>query len=456
MKGSRILIVDDDAEVRALVSDVLSDEGYKTSEASNESEALYLVRTSDFDLVFLDLWIGEDESAGLKIFDKIRKIDVDLPVIIISGHGTIDVAVNAIQKGAFDFIEKPFVIDRLLLTVNRALELVALRKENFCLKADTVDTNVPMVGESHFAQTIRATMNKLAQTNSRVFIRTSTGLCADSVAYYIHKMSQRADFPFVYFNCLTGDNEESEARLFGTEKSEGCIERANFGTLFLDNISKLPMNLQKKLLQFLRENRLILGQRRSLGLDVRIICSCSDSDGDVLSLLDNDLFYRLSVSNIALVPLSCRREDILPLVDYYLRNANRFFGLQPKKFAQGSIDLLVAYDWPGNICQVKSVVESALVNALEKDVIDEESLPPDVSGATLQKFESFNVSKMISLPLKEAQNLFERDYLRIQVERFSGNISKTSEFVKMERSALHRKLRTLGITVDRSKYRMNQ
>ena len=440
---NNILIIDDDAEVRSLISDVLSDEGYTTYPVSNETEAFSNLKKQEFDLIFLDLWIGEDESAGLKILDKIKMQYAEIPVVIISGHGTIDVAVSAIQNGAFDFIEKPFVIDRLLLTANQAIEINRLRKENLKLKNNRMDLDVIGVGKSLFAINLKTTLDKASQTNSRVFIETYPGMGTENVVFYIHRRSSRKDYPFVHFNCSSDAKDKIEAELFGKDKTSGYLEKANFGTLFLENVTELSQDCQRYLLQYIQEGRIYIENRGNVYVDARIICS-HNANFD-LSDFNQDLFYRLNIINIKVPELKNRREDILPLVDYYLKNSDSFFGLKSKPFTDECRAILQTYEWPGNVYQIKSIVENSLINALEDVYITKKDLPAELTTSTRDKFESLDISKLIALPLRDAREAFEIDYLNAQIERFSGNISKTAEFVGMERSALHRKLKSLKL-----------
>ncbi|MDR0631836.1 MAG: sigma-54 dependent transcriptional regulator [Holosporaceae bacterium] len=441
-----VLVVDDEAEVRSLVSDILTDEGYKTSLAKDEQEALSIIKDSPPDLMFLDLWIGEDESAGLRILGKVRKSHPEIPVIIISGHGTIDVAVQAIQKGATDFIEKPFVIDRLLLTCRQTLETSRLKKENLALRLNKLDSEIFAIGESPFVLSIKSTLDKIAPTNSRIFIKSPVGMGIDAIAFKIHKKSHRKDSPFVHINCFSDDKENFESELFGSEKSYGCMEKADHGTLFLEDVTKLSKNCQAKLLQFLQEGSCLVG-KRGVRFDARVICSSSEDVDSLLSSskFSQELFYRINIVRLDIPNLKDRREDILPLINYYLTNSQAIFGLKPKSFTESALAILRSYDWPGNIYQLRNVVESSLINSMESSVIDKNSLPPELTSSAKEKFASLNVAKFISLQMREAKENFESDYLRTQIDKFSGNISKTAEFIGMERSALHRKLKSLGI-----------
>lgn len=454
-KGSKILVIDDDHEVRSLISGVLSDEGYVVNEAKNETEALSQVRKNAPDLVFLDLWIDQDESGGLKILEKIKQINYDIPIVIISGHGTIDVAMNAVRLGAFDFMEKPFVVDRLLLTCERALENSKLKNEVTFLKNEKTYSDVFAVGDSSFATSIMQTIEKLAASNSRIFINCSAGLCADSIAYKIHRISPRQDQNFISVNCISDDPEKFEAELFGTEKSYGYIEKAAGGTLFLEEVHYLPKSTQRKLLMLLQSGKFPRGSR-TVCSDMRLICSAKVLQlGDFIrdGKFSEELLYRIKISEINVPDIKLRREDIIPIVRYYLEGSETFFGMKSREFTTEAISILQAYDWPGNIYQIKNVVESSLINARNEDseFITEQCLPSDLISDTREKFEHLNVAKLISLPLREAKDCFESDYLRAQVQKFSGNISQTATFIGMERSALHRKLKTLNVPVCRTR-----
>jgi two-component system nitrogen regulation response regulator NtrX len=450
MNTSKVLIVDDEAEVRSLMSDVLADEGYHAESARDEQEAFARMKKSPPDLVFLDLWIDEDESAGLKILKKIQRTYPDIPIVIISGHGTIDVAIQAIQKGAADFIEKPFVIDRLLLTCKKTLEISHLKMQNSVLRQNRFDSEVFAIGKSAFAQSIMLTIDRVAPTNSRIFIRSNIGLRADSIAYQIHKRSLRKDSPFIQVNCFSDEKNDFEAKLFGTEQTVGQLEIAHAGTIFLNEISKLSKRCQMRLLQLLQEGTYAIG-KRIVRLDARIISCASDDIDQLISLskFSQELYYRLNIIRLDVPSLRDRREDILPLINHYLENSETLFGLQPKKFTENATIILQANDWPGNIYQVKNVVESSLISSINSEKIEESALPSEFLDKTKDKFISLDTAKLVCLQIKEAKEYFESDYLRTQIDRFSGNISKTAEFIGMERSALHRRLKTLGIVSNR-------
>jgi two-component system nitrogen regulation response regulator NtrX len=447
--SEKILVVDDDQEVRNLIAGVLSDEGYSPYQASNEKEAISQIRSNQPDLIFLDLWIENDESAGLKILKKIKGIDSEIPVIIISGHGTIDVAMEAMRDGAFDFIEKPFVIDRLLLTTKRAIELCSLKKENLSLKNEKLYSDVFSVGKSSFAKSINKKVEKIASSNSNVYINSCVGIAAESIAYQVHKKSFNKDKKFMHINCISSDTSKFEDEFFGTEKLYGYLEKVSDGTIFLEDIDNISKGFQQKLLMLLQTGRISLNSRTIYSL-ARIVCSSSGSK--LLNLVDKslfstELFYRLNVAEINIPSIKDRNEDILPIVDYYLKMSENFFGLLPKKFTDNAITILQSYDWPGNIQQIKNTVESSLINAIDSDdgYINESHLPHELTSEIKNKFESLDVAKFMSLPLKEAKDFFEADYLSVQINRFSGNVSQAADFIGMERSALHRKMTALNI-----------
>ncbi|MBR1734680.1 MAG: sigma-54-dependent Fis family transcriptional regulator [Alphaproteobacteria bacterium] len=445
--NAKILIIDDDAEVRSLISGVLSDEGYQTYLAANEQEAISSAKSNMPDLAFLDLWIKDDESAGFKILDKLKNINSELPVVIISGHGTIDIAMNALRKGAFDFLEKPFVIDRLLLTCTRTLEFHKLKTENNSLKNDRLCSDIFSVCTSIFANSIKSTIDKIANSNSRVFIKSPVGIGVDSIAYRIHKHSSRKDCNFVTVNCMASSYSKSfDDELFGTDKSYGYLEKAAGGTIFLEDIDKLSVDSQRKLLMFLQSGKLQLTSR-NIYSDVRIICSTTDNESSKMNEFSPELFYRLKISEINIPSLTERREDIIPIINWYMSRSEELFNLKPKQFSEKALAILQAYDWPGNIHQIKNIVESSLINSSDSNSsqIDETMLPNELTVNTKDKFESLNIAKFITLPLKEAKECFESDYLKAQVNRFSGNISQTANFIGMERSALHRKLKALDV-----------
>lgn len=484
-KCAKILVIDDDNEVKSLISGVLADEGYQVTTASNEREAIAAVKADMPNLVFLDLWIGDDEAGGFKILDILKNFNANLPIVIISGHGTIDIAMNAMRKGAFDFLEKPFVIDRLLMMCSRALEFCKLRIENNALKNDRLSSEVFSVGTSAFATSIKSNIDKLAASNCRVFIVCPVGAGVESIAYRIHQKSLRKEHNFVCVSCIADDDSQSFSNeLFGTDNSYGYIEKASGGTLFLENIDRLSPDAQRKLLMLIYSGKHQFSNR-TMFLDTRIICSVSNevwagieekskaksakdssdsshNDKEAASLsqnlektveFNNELLYRLKISELIIPAMKERREDILPVIDWYMSRSKELFGLDPKPFSEKARIILHSYDWPGNIHQIKNTVENSLINTSNslKKQIDESSLPPELTADSKDKFESLNSAKFITMKLKEAKDCFEADYLRAQMERFAGNISQTAQFIGMERSALHRKLKSLEVKYKKKK-----
>ncbi|MDR2268127.1 MAG: sigma-54 dependent transcriptional regulator [Holosporaceae bacterium] len=448
-KNGSVLIVDDDSEVRKLMSDILMDEGYVVHTASCEHEALAQIKKCTPNVLFLDLWIGEDESAGTKILEKTKKMNDDIPIVVISGHGTIDVAVSMIQNGAFDFIEKPFIIERLLITCQKAIEMYRLKKENSSLKNSKFCSDIFSVGSSSFASSIISTVEKIALSNSRVFIDSPIGMEADVIAYNIHRKSNRCDNYFVCMNCFCCGSNNFSQDFFGQENSYGNLEKADGGTIFLDEIDKLSQDFQRKLLSFLLEGKIRFGNK-TVRSSARVICSATSEN--IKNAMDRgnfsrELFYRLKISEIVIPEIKHRREDIVDLVNYYLSKSDLLFGLPTKKFTESALAILQSYDWPGNILQIKNVVENSLINASDtSDIyISEKFLPSELTASTKDKFDSLNIAKFITMPLKEAKERFESDYLTAQIERFSGNVSQTAHFIGMERSALHRKIKALNV-----------
>ncbi|MDR3151758.1 MAG: sigma-54 dependent transcriptional regulator [Holosporaceae bacterium] len=453
-ENGNVLIVDDDSEVRKLMSDILVDEGYTVRTASCEHEALAQIKKCIPDVLFLDLWIGEDESAGMKILEKTKKISDDIPIVVISGHGTIDVAVSIMQDGAFDFIEKPFVIERLLITCRKAVEMCRLKKENSSLKNSKFCSDIFSVGSSSFANSIMSTVEKIASSNSRVFIDSPIGMEADVMAYDIHRKSNRSDNFFVCMNCFCSGFNNFLQDFFGAENYYGNLEKADGGTIFLDEIDKLSQDFQRKLLSFLLEGKIRFGSR-TVRSNARVICGAASEN--IKNAMDRgdfsrELFYRLKISEIVIPEIKHRREDIVDLVNYYLFKSDLLFGLPAKKFTESAMAILQSYDWPGNILQIKNVVENSLINASDShDIyISEKFLPSELTTSTKDKFDSLNVAKFITMPLKEAKERFESDYLTAQIERFSGNVSQTAHFIGMERSALHRKIKALNVQFRKS------
>ena len=450
--SQEVLIVDDEADICQLVSDTLKDEGYHTRSASCGQQALEAIQTRCPNLVILDIWLGDSRCDGIKLLELIRKDHPNLPIIMMSGHGTIETAVQAIKMGAYDFIEKPFKIDPLLLVVRRALETDKLRRENLELKSKTIDIR-ELTGRAPATNQLRALIDRVAPTNSRILISGNLGSGKEIVARLIHLKSKRQAGPFIALNCATLDPERFESVLFGVEdvtgQKIGLFEQAHRGTIFFDEIIDMPFETQGKIVRSLQEQTFLrVGGKRKIEVDVRVLAS---SSRDVKQAVEEkrfreDLYYRLNVVPLKVPSLKDRREDIPLLIRDIVQHVATANGLPIREFSPDAILALQTYEWPGNIRQLKNVVEWILIMASEheSDVIMPNQLPSEISGVVPAILKDQG-SQMMTLPLREARENFEKDYLLAQVARFDGNISQTAHFVGMERSALHRKLKNLQI-----------
>ncbi|MCV6547577.1 MAG: sigma-54 dependent transcriptional regulator [Cohaesibacter sp.] len=451
-----ILVVDDEIDIRELVAGLLEDEGYMTRMAAGSDEALELIEQRRPSLVFLDIWLQGSRLDGLALLGVIKHKHPDLPVVMISGHGGVETAVAAIKRGAYDFIEKPFKADRLILIAERALEASALKREVKDLKSRTGDTT-SLVGSSSCMNHLRQMIERVAQTNSRILISGQSGSGKELVARSIHKNSRRADQPFVCYGCGQGNLEQMELALFGTEadgtslRKVGVLEEAHGGTLYMEEIADLPLDLQGKLMKVLTEqNFLRIGGRAPVHVDIRIISSTSQDMEQRIEegQFRSDLFHRLNVVPVAVPPLADRRKDIPELVLHFMEQLSATAGLPPRKIGEDAMAVLQAHDWPGNVLQLKNNVERLLILTKgEEDAIISADLLPSEVGETAPSIPGGNEAneQIMSLPLKKAREVFEREYLKAQIARFGGNVSRTAEFVGMERSALHRKLKSLGV-----------
>jgi two-component system nitrogen regulation response regulator NtrX len=402
----------------------------------------------------LDVWLGDPKYDGLKILELIKKTNAELPIVMISGHGTVETAVNAIKLGAYDFIEKPFKTDRLLLIISRALEAASLRRENRHLKDET---SLPqMIGSSSAIQVVRKMIERVAPTNSRVLMIGPAGVGKELAAREIHGVSKRASGPFLVLHCKADSDESIERQLFGVESTDvsprklGMLEQAHGGSLFLDEVTLLPLDVQAKLVRFLHEQafKRINGDHKVVA-DVRVFAA---SQHDIKSIIEagffrEDLYYRLNVITLHLPPLRERLEDIPDLVVYFVGCLSRQTGVPKRQFAESTLALMKTYDWPGNVLELRNVVERALIMAPAANdaPVTPEELPPEVKGENLSSLTTQNAPDFLSMSLREAREYFEREYLLAQVQKFAGNISRTASFIGMERSALHRKLRQLQV-----------
>ncbi|MGB0719327.1 MAG: sigma-54-dependent transcriptional regulator [Bdellovibrionales bacterium] len=458
-----ILIVDDEADIRALVKGLLEDEGYETCEAGSADQAFARINSDAPSLIILDIWLQGSDLDGLGILERVKAEHPAIPVLMISGHGTIETAVAAIKQGAYDFIEKPFKSDRLLLMVRRALETADLIRENTALK-EKVEAPVTLLGASPFIKTLRETLKRVAPSHSRVLLTGAAGTGKTIVARYLHQTSDRADGPFMTLNCATLQPERLEAVLFGVAgagEQRGVLEAANGGTLFLDEIVDMPIEAQGRFMAFLRDERFQrAGSDRVYEVDVRIVASSNRDLKAAIAAgrLREDLYYRLNVVPIAMVPLSERVQDIEALAGHFLGELGKSIGVEPKTLSSAALRKMGKYDWPGNIRQLHNVLEWMMIMYGHTDItaFAPEHLPAEFhadhqGGQNVSAFSGVSVDAaqgdtMLELPLREAREAFERSYLFAQVERFEGNISKTAQFIGMERSALHRKLKSLQDT----------
>jgi len=454
-----ILVVDDEADIRDLISGILSDEGYATRTASDGVAALDMIKARQPNLVVLDVWLGDSERDGLKILDIIKRDHPYVPVVMISGHGTIETAVSAIKKGAYDFIEKPFQAERLLMVIDRAIESSRLKRENDELKIKA-RVNICLVGNSSPIQQLRQTIEKVAATTGRVFISGPGGSEKEALAREIHTRSKRASGPFISINCGAYHPQQLEAELFGTEifglssdtpRKIGLLEKSHTGTIFLDEITQIPLPVQSKIVKVLQEQAFFrLGSDQKIEIDTRFLAGTSDDIQKMIQAGDfrEDLFYRLSVSSLSLPPLKDRVTDIPLLAQHFMEKAAAAQGVMPRSFSQEALVMLQSYTWPGDLQQLKNVVDWLLIMAGgdSREPIQSSQLPSEiVQGNNFANSWQQKSADIVVLPLREAREAFEREYLLTQVQRFAGNISQTARFIGMERSALHRKLRALGV-----------
>ena len=449
-----ILIVDDEADIRELIGGLLEDEGYEARYAGDADSALAAIRQRKPALAVLDVWLQDSRLDGIELLDEVKKADPGLPVVVISGHGTIETAVAAIRKGAYDFIEKPFKSDKLIVTVERALETSRLRRENEELRARTGMHN-ELIGKSPAAATLRQTVERVAPTNSRVLISGPPGCGKELIARLIHTDSLRADGPFVPVSAAMMDPDRVEAELFGAEQNGqvervGLLEQAHGGTLFLDEVGDMPLATQGKLLRMLVEQRFRrAGGASDVEVNVRVLSSTARDLRGLISQgrFREDLYHRLAVVPLEVPSLAERRDDIPMLVEHFIERLTAMSGLPRRRIGDDAMAALQAHDWPGNVRQLRNNVERVLILASgdPDDPVTLDTLPSEVAGRGTGEAGGFDAERMIALPLRDAREKFEREYLKAQITRFGGNISRTASFIGMERSALHRKLKTLGV-----------
>nr|WP_321307463.1 sigma-54 dependent transcriptional regulator [uncultured Sphaerochaeta sp.] len=457
-----ILIVDDEEDIRDLIAGILEDEGNETRQAHDADSALEEIARRRPSLVFLDIWLQGSRLDGLQLLDELQAQHPDLPVVMISGHGNVETAVSAIRRGAYDYIEKPFKIDRLLLVTQRAMEATRLKSENAELKERAAVPFSEIVGQSPSIAAARAVIEKSGPTNSRIFVSGPSGTGKGLCARLIHRHSNRAAGPFIEFNAMLYDPEEVPVLLFGRETRDragsvrtevGALERAHGGTLHLSEVTGLAQPAQTALLRTLVEGRFQrVGGQVPVPVDVRIIASSSQNIAALIEagVFRSDLFHRLSVVPLKLAPLRERREDVPALVGMFIEQVCRVHNLPRLKIGDDALAVLQAQDWPGNARQLRNSIERLLIllrdQQPEDGIITAALLPSDIGEVLPTVGDTDASAHLMSLPLKEAREIFERQYLTAQLERFGGNVSKTAEFVGMERSALHRKIKSLGLT----------
>jgi two-component system, NtrC family, nitrogen regulation response regulator NtrX len=447
-----VLVVDDEADIRELVSGVLEDEGYSVRTAANSTATLEAIEERRPSMVLLDVWLQESRLDGLQLLQEIKRRDSTIPVLIISGHGNLDTAVAAVREGAVDFIEKPFEAERLIYLVDRATETDRLRKENETLRRQ-VGQEDQLHGSSVAINTVRATLKRVAPTGSRVLISGPPGVGKEIAARMIHQWSPRAKAPFIVLSAATMSPERVEEELFGSETEgtmrPGLLEHAHGGTLFLDEIADMPVTTQGKILRVLTDQSYHrVGGHRPIKVDVRVLSATSRNLQDEIGAgrFREDLFYRLNVVPVRLPPLRERREDIPELVSHFLTRFAAERRMAPPRISEEAMASLQAHDWPGNVRQLRNIIERTIILAPGDRVscIEVDLLPTEILENQAAMGGGGNMAIMGS-PLREARESFEREYLKIQIRRFSGNISRTASFIGMERSALHRKLKALGI-----------
>jgi len=450
-----ILVVDDETDIRELVAGILEDEGHGTRTAGDSDSALTTIQERRPTMIFLDIWLQGSKLDGLELLDEIMLIHPDIPVVMISGHGNVETAVSAIKRGAYDYIEKPFKADKLILTAARALETSNLKKQVKELQEKTPDMP-EMIGGSAAMHQLKQTIDRVSPSNSRIMISGASGTGKELVARTIHANSHRNNGPFVLLNAATITADKMETELFGTEangsdgRKVGALEEAHGGTLYIDEVADMPWDTQSRILRVLIEQQFTrVGGNTKVKVDVRVLSSTAQDLEKLIELgsFREDLFHRLAVVPVHVPPLSQRREDVPELVSAFMEQITRQSGISNCRIGDDAMVVLQAHDWPGNIRQLRNNIERLMIlsRVEEGTVITAEMLPKEI-GEMLPNTGGSDGEHLMSLPLKEAREAFERDYLAAQVGRFSGNISRTAEFVGMERSALHRKLKSLGLT----------
>ncbi|MCB5197813.1 sigma-54 dependent transcriptional regulator [Loktanella sp. TSTF-M6] len=446
-----ILITDDERDIRELIGDILEDEGFTTRLAANSDQCMAEIAKETPALMILDIWLKDSNMDGIDILKTVKRDYPEVPIVIISGHGNIEIAVAAIKQGAYDFIEKPFNIDQLMVVIRRAMETSRLRRENVELKRGE-SAPADMLGDSAAFRAMKAQLDKVTKSNGRVMLTGPAGAGKEIAARYIHANSNRAGAPFVTINSASVEPDHMEEALFGRESAgkgveKGLLEQANGGIIYLDEVAEMPMGTQAKMLRVLVDQSFQrVGGTEKVQVDLRFI---SSTNRDLPKLIEQglfrqELFHRLNVVPIDVPSLEERREDIPTLAEYFIAQLNKAQGLPLRELAEDARALLQTMLWPGNVRQLKNVVERVLILGEGNHPIGAKELPnSDEAPATEGRI--VLSGGLATLPLREARELFEREYLLTQINRFGGNISRTASFVGMERSALHRKLKSLGV-----------
>ncbi len=456
-----ILIVDDEPDIRLLIEGLLSDEGYEARKASSAVEAIAAFRQRRPSLVILDVWLQDSAMDGLGILEILHREEPELPVIMISGHGTIEMAVAAIQQGAYDFIEKPFKADRLLLVVRRALEAARLARENAELRL-RAGPESELIGNSSAIEALRAAIERVAPTGSRVVISGAAGVGKEIAARLIHRLSRRAEGPFVVLNGATLSPGRFEEELFGIEagpdpslrpRRAGVLERAHGGTLLLDEVSDMPLETQGKIVRALQDQTFErIGGAARVRVDVRVIATTNrDLQAEIAAgRFREDLYYRLNVVPLRVPSLRERREDIPLLARHFLQRSAESAGMPPRELSTDALTALQAYDWPGNVRQLRNLMDWLMImaTAAPGELIRADALPSEITSGAPAMLALDPHTDIMALPLREARDLFETQYLQAQLLRFSGHVSRTAQFVGLDRSALHRKLKQLGLQAE--------
>lgn len=455
---SDILIVDDERDIRELVSEILEDEGFATRRAANSDEAMAEVNANPPALMILDIWLKDSKMDGIDILMTVKRSNPDIPIVIISGHGNVEIAVAAIKQGAYDFIEKPFNIDKLMVVISRAMEASRLRRENQALKRRDV-SSAQMLGESQAFRAMIAQLEKVTQSNARIMFTGPAGCGKEAAARFVHEHSERAAAPFVCVSAAMIEPERMEEVLFGRETPErgvepGLLEQAHGGVVYLDEVADMPLGTQSKILRVLVEQQFTrLGGTDKVRVDLRVMSATTqDLQARVREgLFRQELFDRLSVVPIAVPGLEERREDIPLLAAHFLDDLHRTQGLVRRELSEAAQAHLQTMRWPGNIRQLRNMMERAMILGEAGRAIDIRDLQVEAqpSGEAAEEPGIVLSGTLTTLPLREARELFEREYLLAQIKRFGGNISRTATFVGMERSALHRKLKSLGVNTAR-------